>query len=99
MEAVRSQAGCRPRALFGMATSSAGPSENGWLLHDVIRIPNASCPSQLAVLRIWRHPGNIQTPKVDVYGRSRIYLQDAMQDPAQNVPRYAAHMQVEGECR
>ncbi|MFC5576676.1 hypothetical protein ACFPOA_01440 [Lysobacter niabensis] len=98
---VRSSPNCQPRARF-VDFAKAKPSEaSGWKFNDEIRIPNAACPSQLAVVRVWRKPANVAPPKLDEQGRSRIYLQEAREQAkekgAPNVPMFAAEMKLEGK--
>lgn len=98
--AVKSSPNCQPRARF-VDFAKAKPSEaEGWKFNDEIRVPNAACPSQLAVVRVWRKPGAAAPPKLDAQGRSRIYLQEASekakQGVAPQVPMYAAEMKLEG---
>lgn len=100
--AVRSSPNCQPRARF-VDFAKATPSEaGGWKFNDEIRVPNAACPSQLAVVRVWRKPVNVAPPTLDEQGRSRIYLQDAREQAkkqgAPNVPMYAAEMSLEGKA-
>lgn len=100
--AVRSSPNCQPRARF-VDFAKAAPSEaGGWKFNDEIRVPNAACPSQLAVVRVWRKPVNVAPPTLDEQGRSRIYLQDAREQAkkqgAPNVPMYAAEMKLEGKA-
>lgn len=99
---VRSSPNCQPRARF-VDFAKARPSEaGGWKFNDEIRIPNAACPSQLAVVRVWRKPVNVAPPKLDEQGRSRIYLEDAREQAkakgAPNVPMFAAEMKLEGKA-
>ena len=89
---------CQPRARF-VDAAKAKPAENGWVLNDVIRVPNAACPSQQAVVHVWRKPVD-KTPKLDGQGQARIYLKDssdkAKAGQLDAVPMYAAQMKVEG---
>jgi hypothetical protein len=99
--AVRTSPNCQARARF-VDFAKARPSEaGGWKFNDEIRVPNAACPSQLAVVRVWRKPVNVAPPKLDEQGRSRIYLQEAREQAkhkgAPNVPMYAAEMRLEGK--
>lgn len=99
---VRTSPTCQARARF-VDAAKAKPSEKaGWKFNDRIRVPNASCPSQLAVVRIWRKPVGVAPPKLDAQGRSRIYLKDATaKAKAQGAPDltlYAAAMEVEGKA-
>ncbi|MFT4248436.1 MAG: hypothetical protein QM581_10475 [Pseudomonas sp.] len=100
---VRSSPTCQPRARF-VDFDKARPSEAaGWKLNDVIRVPNAACPAQQAVVRVWRKPVDSK-PQLDGQGQSRIYLDDAKKQAAAGqiaqVPMFAAQMKVEGKaCR
>lgn len=102
---VRTSPQCQPRARF-VDFDKAKPSvAAGWKLNDVIRVPNASCPSQQAVVRVWRKPGSAAPPAADGQGQSRIYLQDAKQQAAgaaqaASLTLFAAKLDVEGKaCR
>jgi len=99
---VRTSANCQPRARF-VDAAKAQPSEaTGWKFNDLIRVPSVACPSQQAVVRVWRKPADVAPPKLDAQGRSRIYLEESKQAaeakkiPA--VPMFAAAMSVEGEA-
>ncbi len=97
---VRTSPNCQARAKF-VDAAKAKPSEAaGWKFNDVIRVPNATCATQQAVVRVWRMPANATPPKLDAQGRSRIYLKESV-DAAKKgdisaVPMYAAAMSVEG---
>lgn len=98
---VRSSSRCQPRARF-VDFAKAKPSEaGGWKFNDEIRVPSAACPSQLAVVRVWRKPGDVAPPKLDAQGRSRIYLEEAREQAKRqgvpNVTMYAAEMKLEGK--
>lgn len=98
---VRTSEQCQPRARF-VDYDKAQPSEaRGWKLNDVIRVPNASCPAQQAVVRVWRMPVTTK-PELDGQGQSRIYLEDAKKQAAAGkiaqVPMFAAQMKVEGKA-
>ena len=98
---VRTGEQCQPRARF-VDYDKAQPSEaKGWKLNDVIRVPNASCPAQQAVVRVWRMPVTTK-PELDGQGQSRIYLEDAKKQAAAGkiaqVPMFAAQMKVEGKA-
>ncbi len=102
---VRTSPQCQPRARF-VDFDKAKPSiAAGWKLNDVIRVPNAACPSQQAVVRVWRKPGSAAPPPLDGQGQSRIYLQDAKQQAgtaaqAPSLTLFAAKLEVEGKaCR
>lgn len=103
--AVPTSPQCQPRARL-VDYAEARPAEaDGWKFNDLIRVPSADCPAQVAVLRVWRKPGEVATPALDGQGRSRIYLEEARrqaQSGAQpaGLPLYAADLQVEGAaCR
>ncbi|KGM54777.1 hypothetical protein N800_02640 [Lysobacter daejeonensis GH1-9] len=100
---VRTSATCHPRARFVDAAKAQPWSQSGWLLNDLVRVPSAACPSQQAVVRVWRKPGSASPPALDAQGRARIYLQDAQKElPAKAgaTPLFAATMTVEGAaCR
>ena len=68
---------CQPRARLERA--DAAPTEAGWVLNDVLRIPHASCPGLTATVRIWRRTGDNAPPAGDAQGRARLYLQDEQQ--------------------
>jgi hypothetical protein len=98
---VRTSEQCQPRARF-VDYDKAQPSEaKGWKLNDVIRVPNASCPAQQAVVRVWRMPVATKH-ELDGQGQSRIYLEDAKKQAAAGkiaqVPMFAAQMKVEGKA-
>lgn len=96
---VRISPQCQPRARFVDAAKAKPSTANGWLLNDLIRVPNAACPSQHAVVHVWRKPVD-KTPSLDAQGKARIYLQESQQQAQAGqlaaVPMYAAQMKVEG---
>lgn len=98
--AVPTSSRCRPRARLVEAASAKASVANGWLLNDVITVPSASCPSQHAVVRVWRRAGKAAPPKLDAQGRSRIYLKDGLEAGRQGqlaaVPVFATAMAMEG---
>jgi hypothetical protein len=93
---------CQARARLVDAVQAAPSAASGWTLNDVLRVPNAGCPSQQAVVRVWRHPAQATPPPLDAQGRSRIYLQESMQQAQANklppIPMYSATVEVEGSC-
>ena len=98
---VRTSQNCQPRARF-VDAAKAKPSEaSGWKFNDLIRVPSASCPSQQAVVRVWRKPVDVGQ-KLDGQGQSRIYLEEAKKTAAAGkipaIPMYAAAMSVEGKA-
>lgn len=99
---ARTSPHCQPRARF-VDAAKAKPSEaSGWKFNDLIRVPSSTCPTQQAVVRVWRKPADAAPPKLDAQGRSRIYLKDAT-DAAKKgdlgaVPLFAAAMGIEGKA-
>lgn len=100
---VRTGAKCQARARFADAAQAKPSTQAGWVLNDLIRVPSASCPSQLAVVRVWRKPGQATPPALDAQGRARIYLQDAQRSDGaatSKVTTFVATMTLEGTaCR
>jgi len=99
---VRTSPNCQPRARF-VEFAKAQPSEDGgWKLNDLIQVPSAACPSQKAVVRVWRKPADATPPELDAQGRSRLYLKEmqaaAKQGGYQPIPMFAAEMKVEGKA-
>ncbi len=97
---VRTSPNCQARAKFVDAAKAKPSADSGWKFNDVIRVPNATCATQQAVVRVWRKPANAVPPKLDAQGRSRIYLKESV-DAARKgdiaaIPMYAAAMAVEG---
>ncbi len=97
---VRTSPKCQPRARF-VDAAKAKPSEKaGWKFNDLISVPNASCGTQLAVVRVWRKPVGVAPPKLDGQGKSRIYLDESRKqaeaDKLAAIPMFAAEMSVEG---
>lgn len=100
MTAVTSSARCMPRAQLVDAGKARPSVARGWILNDVIRVPSASCPTQQAVVRIWRT--NVPAAaRRDAQGRVRVYLRDSMVPggaPMRVAPqRYAASLAVVGK--
>lgn len=94
---------CQPRARLVDPVKAKPSAEAGWILNDLIRIPNAACPAQQAVIRVWRKPANNVPPPADAQGRPRIYLEDAKRQAAAGkiapLTQYAAVLSMEGDCR
>lgn len=92
---------CQPRARF-VDTTEVGPdTASGWIFNDLIRIPSEACPSQHALVRVWRKPGSAAPLELDAQGRVRIYLQESKQTAggaASKLPLFTAAMAVEGEA-
>lgn len=102
LAAVRSAARCQPRAALRQQAPKADAA--GWVLNDLIRVPSAACPSQQAVVRVWRKPAGSAAPKMDAQGKARVYLKDGLDAAAAGqlaaIPQYAVAMAVEGkDCR
>lgn len=99
--AVRTSARCQARAKMVDAVGAKASVANGWVLNDAIRVSNAACASQQAVVRVWRKDARAVPPKLDAQGRSRIYLMDSLDAASQGklgaVPIYAAAMSMEGK--
>ncbi len=99
-DAVQTSPNCQSRAHFVDAAKAKPSAADGWILNDLIRVPNAACPAQSAAVRVWRRPANATPPKLDGQGRARIYLADsvakAKAGELAQVPVYAASMVMEG---
>lgn len=99
---VPSSPGCQPRARYVDYLQAEPAVASGWKLNDVIRVPNAGCPSQQAVVRVWRLPADNQPPQLDGQGQARIYLEEAKQQAASGkVPKvalFSAQMTLEGKA-
>lgn len=100
---VRTSETCQPRARFVDFDKARHSEGDGWKFNDLIRVPSAACPSQQAVVRVWRKPA-AAAPQLDGQGQSRIYLEEAKKQAAAGktaqIPMYAAQMTVEGKaCR
>ena len=104
LAAVRTSPACQARARFVDADKAKPSAKDGWIFNDLIRVPNAACATQQAVVRVWRRPANAVPPKLDGQGRSRIYLQESVAKAKAGtlppIPMYAATMTLEGlPCR
>ena len=62
--AVRTSDRCAPRAKLVDAATAKASAANGWLLNDVIRVPDAACPSRQAVVKVWRKDIKAVPPKM-----------------------------------
>lgn len=96
---ARTSAACQPRARLVDAAKAKASTASGWIFNDLIRVPSAACPTQQAVVRVWRKPVDAAPPELDAQGRSRIYLKDAAARAKAGtvaVPVYAVAMAVEG---
>lgn len=99
---VRTSPNCQPRARFVDFDKAKPDTASGWKLNDLIQVPHAGCPSQKAVVRVWRKPADVAPPELDAQGRSRLYLKEMQAASKQGgynaVPMYAAEMKVEGKA-
>lgn len=99
--AVRTSEQCQPRSRFVDYDKAQPSAAKGWKLNDVIRVPSAACPSQQAVVSVWRLPVD-KKPELDGQGQSRIYLEEAKKQAAAGktaqVPMFAAKAEVEGKA-
>jgi len=98
---VRTSPNCQARARLVDAQKAGAADGKGWIFHDLVRVPSATCPSQQAVVRIWRRPADATPPELDAQGRSRIYLKEAkarLQAEGADLPLYAAAMTLEGKA-
>ena len=99
---VRTSPNCQPRARFVDFAKAKPSAAGGWKYNDLIQVPSAACPSQKAMVRVWRKPGDAAPPKPDAQGSSRLYLEEmkaaAKQGGYKTLPMYAAEMKVEGKA-
>lgn len=99
---VRTSPNCQPRARFVDFDKAKPSAASGWKYNDLIQVPSAACPSQKAMVRVWRKPADVAPPKLDAQGRSRLYLKEmqaaAKQGGYQALPMYAAEMKLEGKA-
>ncbi|HST45762.1 MAG TPA: hypothetical protein VLK29_11130 [Luteimonas sp.] len=97
--AVRTSPNCQPRARFVDAAEADPSQATGWIFNDMIRVANAACPSQRAVVRVWRKPV-AQPVKLDGQGQSRIYLEESRKAVAAGriaaIPMFTATSALEG---
>lgn len=100
LAAVRTSRACQPRARFADAATVQPSVRAGWILNDVIRIPQGDCPARQAVVHVWRKPAENAAPELDAQGRARLYLQESKQAAEAGrvaaVPVFTAAMTVEG---
>lgn len=97
---VRTSERCQPRARFVDAAKAVPSAAGGWVLNDLLRVPRAGCPSQQAVVKIWRRPAG-EAPERDGQGRLRVYVDESAQaaaGPRMAPARYAAEVAVEGKA-
>ena len=96
---------CALRAKYVEANVLKAPPSlaDGWILNDMIRVPNAACPNQLAALSVWRHQVDPTKIALDGQGRMRIYMKDGnvttpSGQKAHAVSLYTATLEVSGSC-
>lgn len=92
---------CAPRAELVDAKKVGAATGAGWVFHDLVQVPSAACPSQMATVRVWRDSAKLAPPKLDAQGRSRVYAADAQaakQPDAVKLPRFAVAMSLEGKA-
>lgn len=96
---------CAQRARYVEASALKKPPSvaTGWILNDVIRVPNAACPSQQAALSIWRRQVDPAKITLDAQGRMRLYMKDGdvtspTGERAKAVGLYTATLAVSGGC-
>lgn len=98
--ARRTAGRCQPRARLVDPAQARPSAASGWILNDLIRIPNADCPAQQAVIRVWRKPADAPALRPDAQGRPRIYLEEAKRRAESgalpSLPQYAAVLEIEG---
>lgn len=98
---VKTDPRCQRRAGLVDAAKVSPRGKPGWVYVDLVRVPNASCASQEAVVRIWRQESNAAVPPpLDAQGRSRLYLEDALgaRPPGgDRQPVFAVEMGVSGK--
>ena len=98
--AVRTSERCQARAKMVDAASAKASTATGWVLNDEIRVSSAACPTQQAMVRIWRKQAKAVPPKLDAQGRSRIYLKEGLDAARQGdlgaIPIYATAMSMQG---
>lgn len=98
--AARTSPRCQARARLVDPAKAAPSAAHGWILNDVLRVANADCPAQQAVVRVWRKPATGAPLRPDAQGRPRIYLEDAKRQAEAGkldaLPQYAAVLTVEG---
>ena len=98
--AARTAPRCQPRARLVDPAKAMPAAERGWILNDELRVPNAACPKQVAVIRIWRKPADAAPLRPDAQGRPRIYLDDAKKQAEAGrlnaLPQFAAVLAMEG---
>lgn len=99
-ELVKTSPNCAPRARLVDAAKARPGESGGWKFNDLVRVPSTQCPTQFAVVRVWRKAADVAPPKLDAQGKSRLYLEQERQRAAAGqlaaVPEYAVSTAVEG---
>ena len=102
-EVVNTNPACHPRVRLRDASDAKPTKAGGWIFNDMIQVPSAECPSQVAVVRIWRKPSATAVPpKLDAQGRARVYIggaEDTLKSHGiDQLPQYAIATNVEGKA-
>ena len=84
---VRTGANCQARARFVDAAKAKPSEKGGWKFNDLIRVPNAACPSQLAVVRVWRKPVDAAPPNLDAKDARGSISRTRPRKPRRRAPR------------
>lgn len=97
--ASRTSPQCQPRARLVDPAKTQPSAAAGWILNDVIRVPDAACPQRAAVVSVWRKPVAPRAP-LDSRGQPRIYLEEAKRQAEQGklaaLAQYVAVLAMEG---
>lgn len=101
LEVVPVGGNCQPRARFVDGAQAQPSAAAGWVLNDVIRIPEARCPGREAVVQVWRKAGDA-APARDGQGQARVYLEEGRKQAAfaaAALTRFSALLQAPtGNC-
>lgn len=76
LETVALGGNCQARARYVDGGQAQPSASTGWVLNDVIRIPEAACPGREAVVQVWRKAGDA-VPARDGQGQTRVYLDES----------------------
>ncbi|PNS08453.1 hypothetical protein [Solilutibacter silvestris] len=102
-EVVNTNPACHPRVRLRDAGEAKPTKAGGWIFNDQIEVHSAECPTQVAVVRIWRKPSSTAVPpKLDAQGSARVYIggkEDTLKSHgADQLPQYAIATNVEGKA-
>lgn len=101
--AVKTNPACQARARLVDAGKVGAKEGPGWILNDVIKVPSKACPSQTAVVSVYRQNIKQEAYKLDAQGRARVYVdKDAQKaytaaDKKRVIPTFAVATGVEGK--